>query len=285
MQFEKQIIPEVLESTQDLHHSDKLRPLVLYRGNMSEHVARSMTNAVILGMKSGVGSLRELTKIISCDCDGRHCCGLHAPKSNFVLSNFMSRLIDRQSVSDNWPGLRQFCIEMRGDYVGLTRVSEISEYDSYTSRAWRMPRSARRGEISEHWPHIPDDSLEGAEMLKSVDEVVPKEMCKELREEICQDIIVDLLKGEITESDLKDRNKMKYYIRSNFKKFPRHNYATLSLDAPLGDSDGKFSLADTIIDSMHQNCFRHDEFDDRKEESIKNENRFDFEGWNEIIRV
>jgi hypothetical protein len=95
--------------------------------------------------------------------------------------------------------------------------------------------------LPEFYPFIPKgldviaDSIDGMELLIEVNKSVPKEIPEYAREDICQELLVAILSGEIERNLLADRAIIKGFISKTFKSISTWD---LSLDAPLyGDDD------------------------------------------------
>lgn len=79
------------------------------------------------------------------------------------------------------------------------------------------------------YPFILGPQRNGAELLLAVNEAVPRSLPEQVRAEVCQDIIVAILSGEMDLGDI--RKKASEYTRKVFRLFP-DRYGPLSLDEP-----------------------------------------------------
>lgn len=79
-------------------------------------------------------------------------------------------------------------------------------------------------------------------LIRRVNEVVPQWLPPDRRADICQDLIVAILCGDISEDTLD--LSVKDFTRQILKQFPTH-FGDLSLDAPIPGTDG-LTLLDTL---------------------------------------
>ena len=89
-----------------------------------------------------------------------------------------------------------------------------------------------------------EQATEEHALLLAVDSVVPKGLNTDTRADICQDLLVDILSGELTLSAL--RASVSTYIRRFFRK--NVSWAHVSLDAPIFGG-GKRTLAEVLADT------------------------------------
>ena len=79
-------------------------------------------------------------------------------------------------------------------------------------------------------------------MLCAVDAIVPKYLPNQTRADMCQDMIVAILSGDVTLDNLKDG--LPKYLKQFLKGAPS-KYGHLSLDQPVGYGDTR-TLGQTL---------------------------------------
>ena len=90
--------------------------------------------------------------------------------------------------------------------------------------------------------HKPRAADPGTELVMAVHDAVPEYLPPHIREDVCQDLIVALLAGEISRADLED--EVSAYVNKVFKMHPT-KYGPLSLDAIIPGTED-MRLIDTI---------------------------------------
>lgn len=229
----------------------ELRPLLLFRGQVTAGQAKARFNFLRTAMEAELPTVPEITKASAGGNDVAHLCGLHAKTGWQRLSifGFFSRILQSPSVLERTKGLRDYIHWVvkqtpRGRIYHLDRISETSVW---SKRAWRRVSRARkpRTPLAEYYPYITTAPTSDHELLLAVESIIPKTLPHEVRADVCQDMIVSILTGEITLDNLRDRRGE--YIKSIFKQMPSR-YGHLSLDAPMIFGDGKSrTLGETIV--------------------------------------
>lgn len=79
-------------------------------------------------------------------------------------------------------------------------------------------------------------SRDGAELLSFVNNLIPRRIPDDIRADICQDMIVAILTGETTRSQLDKDHRS--FISKIFAQYP-WKYKWISFDAPLSDEGGR----------------------------------------------
>ena len=229
-----------------------LLPLAMYRGSVSLGNVQRKWNFAIAMMHAEAENYGDGVKL-SNNGDYPHLCEPVTKVQHLTMRSFFSRLRLNPRVTDNIPHLTEYVKWVCPEGFGLTPVS------LYTSRtdaaSWRIFRKSPKGpRVSPKeifYPYVihkPNHDDGGAyDMMVLVNNAVPKGLPDFLRADICQDLIVGLLSGEISKDELK--GKVKGYTRKVFEMHPM-KYGHLSLDAPLY-SDSDRTLAD-IISSDHE---------------------------------
>lgn len=99
------------------------------------------------------------------------------------------------------------------------------------------------------WPYMMADDPRYDGVIKSVNDAVPRTLPDATRADICQEIVVSLLLGQISEVEIK--NAVKTHLSRHYRMFPVKGFQTLSLDAPLrsGGNDGEERRLIDMLDS------------------------------------
>lgn len=100
------------------------------------------------------------------------------------------------------------------------------------------PEPLRYHNVSDtHYPYVIGRKLEGTELVLAVNNVVPRSLPEQIRSEVCQDLLVAILSGELDAADL--GKKASVYLKKAFRMFPTR-YGAISLNEPapwLGGTD------------------------------------------------
>lgn len=125
-----------------------------------------------------------------------------------------------------------------------------------TRDAWKLRCEQVRSNLgrfmtepkNQNYPYLSKHNAEsdGADLLKFVNRLVPNWVPDHMRADICQDMIVAILTGDVTREQLRADSR-KYMVKT-FADFP-WKYKWMSFDMPLGEKD-KCSLHD-IISNEH----------------------------------
>ncbi len=95
--------------------------------------------------------------------------------------------------------------------------------------------------------HNPARKKDGEDLVLAVNNVVPAAWPEWLRADVCQDLVVAILSGELKQDELHPEN-VQEFSRAVFKMHPI-KYGPLSLDAVLAADDGR-TLADVMKQRM-----------------------------------
>lgn len=92
-------------------------------------------------------------------------------------------------------------------------------------------------EITQFYPFfIKSESDSGAALMKRVNSVLPTHLGREAREDICQEMLADILSGDLSESEAK--TEWRRYYTAYFRQFPRQ-FGPVSLDSGLRAEDSR----------------------------------------------
>lgn len=220
-----------------------IRELVLFRGNISIARARAIFVFLSACMDAGVETVADIVKasqitalsgayangksrFISKVSDLAHLSGLHSPLTNLGVYGFLARIRQTTSVWPLTPGINRWADHVRGQLrIELEPVSRYAKWK--TKRPWRI---RERPEHAEFYPYIVGPPTDEMALVLRVHEAVPRYLPNELRADVCQELLVDILAGNMLVEQLGGedfgrliRDKMKQ-VRGRF---------TLSLDEPF----------------------------------------------------
>lgn len=271
-----------------------LVPLMLYRGNAGMKGfgrTQRVWNLAITLMESECETYTQAVKIGG-NPDYAHLCGPRRPMVYGSFASVFGRMMENPKVTDNIPGLTDFCKSIRGPKWRLTPVdlytNDMRHRMTSTVSPWRIigyspevqaEREARgllKKEVSEarklvremekrkkredllncrgtkplFYPyliHKPHERNTEYELMLEVNRAVPAHLPDWLRADICQDLLVAVLAGEIPRDRIKEG--VKGFAREVFKMHPI-KYGPLSLDAPLSDESDSTFLDVLMPDSL-----------------------------------
>lgn len=250
-------------------------PLLLYKGHLRIGHARALLNFFTANQELETPTFDAMVQQSSISTGHRakdwessplgHLTGIHAHQTpSLTIKRFASRLARCEAILKQFPHLEEYIyslVESSGE--SLPTLESISRWSSNRlvetgGRSWRYkPAPARkRGRLSLDaghigpletvagvWPFLSDERKQddSADMLSLIDAAVPKGIPQSTREDLCQDLVVAILSGEL---DLKNINDvMEPFIKGAFKQSPT-KYGNLSLERPL-TADG-FTLQDIL---------------------------------------
>lgn len=176
------------------------RTLLLYFGGGSIGRMQALWNFCktmeVMEMKT-TGEVMRLTKASH---DLVHRCGLHAPVQKSSLDSFFGRVFNSGDFKpferDKHLGeyMRWFADANKFWLFPLRRISEVAEWK--TRRNWRrMPRVTTP--LTVHWPFLHKEAAKDHLDIMLVDSLVPKGIPEQWRQDMCQDLFVAVLSGEI----------------------------------------------------------------------------------------
>lgn len=188
-----------------------LLPLCLYRGTISFGRVHRWWNFAIAAMEQDCSDLTDLVGM-SHNPDYSHLCGPERQVSRIGAIGFLSRLRDNPNVTANVPHLTEWAGTILPRPFVYERVSVHSAYQRCAP--WRVYRPVKQkaakggGNVKAApsmacYPYIAHDpKKDGFDLVARVNRAVPRSLPEDIRADICQDIIVAVLSGELTESDL-----------------------------------------------------------------------------------
>lgn len=229
-----------------------LRPLLMYKGGVTLGRIHRLLNLTIAGMEQDC-TLADITQRLQANPEFSHLCGPEKLVQGSSLYSFFSRLEDNPDVANNVPHLLDYVRSLGGHRFHLQRLPlGCRDRRSLAAKPWReyigpverprhlKPRAEPRPQLV--YPFlIHDGGKPEHDLLKRVNAAVPKWLPPDRRADICQDLIVGILSGEISIDAL--ALPTKEMTKQVLKQFPT-KYGDLSLDATIGDTD--LRIIDTL---------------------------------------
>lgn len=237
----------------------KFGPLLLYRGAMYPGHAHRLWNMVLLMMASEAETISDGFKILN-NPNFSQLCGPVRPPGRPTLISFFGRLWDNPLVAKNIEGLNEYVKFMDLGECWLQRVDRFSE--KAECAPWRTSLHPDKGTYVRKergipkkedlfYPYIAHDAKKATtnDLVMVVNAAVPKGWPEHVRADVCQDIIVAILSGEISRDQVHDH--VKKFINRHFQSNPMYwegGRVRMSMDAPIGDPDGDMTLHDVLSD-------------------------------------
>lgn len=218
----------------------ELRPLLLFRGGLTP--SRAVTNFNLLrgAMDAQLPTMTAISQSSTVSNDAAHLCGVHRKSEwgRMGMAGFFSRVLQSPSVLNRAPMLKDYIhwVVEQTPNAFVFNLDPIPEMNIWSTRAWRRPQRKRVAPLAECYPYITTAPTEDHDLLLSVERLIPKTLPHEIRGDVCQDMIVAVLTGEVTLDNLRDAPAK--YMRQFFKQMPS-KYGPLSLDAELDFEGGK----------------------------------------------
>lgn len=179
-----------------------------------------------------------------------HLSGLHRLGSRTTckadeLRHFWGQLWQTAGLLQSLSGLREYIADVcevgykasRGRHAYRLFIGMDNERRPWRTPEWYEARKPVRLPIeplSEFYPYITKRPTEEHDFLMAVDSLVPKYLPNATRADVCQDMIVAILSGDVTLDNLKDG--LPKYLKMFMKGAPS-KYGHLSLDGPAGGND------------------------------------------------
>lgn len=220
-----------------------LVPLLGYRGGLSLGRVHRLWNFTLAVRAAEAESVTQAIKM-QFDPEFAHLCEPERGLHNSSLYSFWSRIQQTKKVSDLEPGLRDYLDQINPRSFTLIPVAVESRWP--TTAFWRTyvgrprrPRLIDTAPRSLFYPYlIHKPKGEGGEwdMLVAINNAVPRGLPDHIRADVCQDICVAILAGELQLEDLK--GELRGYIRKVTKMHPL-KYGDVSWDAVISSDDDR----------------------------------------------
>lgn len=241
----------------------KMWPLLQYRGSFNLGRAHRMWNYALMMMAAEAETVSDGVKLWENPAYSQ-LCGPTTKMTTLRLRSFFGRLWDTPFVTDNIPGFTKYVKDLNLGPSYLTPVPLESERANVAP--WRKslhPEPHRypgeRGSTVTFYPYAvhdherPDD---GRALVLLVNKAVPESLPPDIRADVCQEIIVSVLAGDVKRENVPDH--VAKYISQHFRgrdwKWAPDGSGISKLDAPLSfdDPDGQ-----TLHDVLHDGSYRH----------------------------
>ena len=229
----------------------KFGPLLLYMGAMNRGRAHRLWNFVLLMMAAEAETLSDGLKLIHNPAFAQLCGPVRAPIKTSLWS-FFFRLYDNPLVTKNIEGLTEYVKMMGADQAWrLRRVDRFT--DRINCAEWRVSTHENAGQdyrdrergvpqsqqlfypFMVHNPTEPDGARD---LVLLVNQAVPDRWPEQIRADVCQEMIVGLLSGDIAVGELRD--SVQKYWQKHFKTLPQQygeGGLRISFDAPVPGTD------------------------------------------------
>lgn len=228
--------------------------------------AKGLWNFTVALMDAECENLELAYKVAADSTDLIHLCGFH--KLRFSQNKweqmrwFFTRVWHNKAILHLKPGLKDYiefiCENSKVPNGRFTRPLGLFKINNDGDGAlqrlpWRTKewygrhRPSRPAHItapfSEFWPYVTRAVQDEHNLLIAVDNIIPRSLHEQTRADICQDVIVSILSGEVSLENLSDTWPV--YLKRTFKQYPS-KYGHVSLDIPVFDGS-KTTLAEVLI--------------------------------------
>lgn len=232
----------------------RLVPLLLYRGQQTLGRVHQLWNQAIVSMEANAASISQVIKTQHNE-DIAQLCGPHKLVQHISYQGFFSRLRLNPDVTNNIPGLTEFVadvcprpfqlipVPLRGYRVKAPWREELAR--PRKQRVINPERPVKSADL--FYPYVVFEPKAENNLLFAINAAVPKNLPEQIRADLCQDLAVAVLCGEVAESDL--QGEVPLYLKKAMKLFPT-KYGPLSLDAPAPWAEsGDMRTVGQMIDS------------------------------------
>lgn len=220
-------------------------PMVRYRGGVSIQRTRALLSFVLSMKEANICTTGKICKVGQESRDLIHLEGLHSPPDTLSVYRVLARLVDNPKFTEGYSGLREYIFTVASScspgarMMCLSPPMRISWTSTDTKWAWRKIKKPERV-----WEQKPaplfypfaapqSQAVSECELLSAVHGVVPKGLPQQLRADICQELIVQILSGDVSFADIQDDPR--HYVGELLKQHPGR-YGPISLDS--ADEDG-----------------------------------------------
>lgn len=236
----------------------ELLPLALFKGQTSLGDVQAMWNMTQALRVAEIDTCADASRFVGTNPDIAHAAGLHPSMSdtqNGAFGGKLQRLTARIFSAPDGVKIDRETTEYlrhvmnRSHRLIITGLVPIDRYSPYSRVAWRRPRPKLLGPdtpVNPSWPFVTETrtpDIEGMDVLTAVDALIPKGLPNQLREDVCQDVVLAVLTGEVDLDALREPGAP--WLKDIFKRY-RTKYGTVSLDAPPPwDKNGR-TLLETL---------------------------------------
>lgn len=233
----------------------RLWPLCLYKGCMSPGHAHRRWNFALLMMAAEAETLADGIKLANNPAFAQ-LCGPVNPPIKMSLNSFFGRLWDNSDVTDNIPGFTDYVKSLDLGPSNLMRIE--LETDSQFCAPWRIsthPDFDKHAEKPEYgtkalyYPylaHNPEND-DGHSLVLLANQLVPGHLPDQVRADVCQDLIIGMLAGDIEPDRAQDF--VAKYLCEIYKLHPclyDHGRRAISANQPIGGKPGNSTYVEMI---------------------------------------
>lgn len=204
-----------------------IAPLRRFRGNLTERQAASMWNFVNAMFLTECESRAEGQKLFAMDGVG-HLCGSHSKGVNTSsISSFCNRIRLSPKVAAMVPGLHDYASSLVMWRFDLEECGALNTLQKKNAAVMRQLKSI--DSRSQFYPFLSKADREHA-LLKAVHEAVPSKVNFRIRADLCQDLAVAVLAGELSIENLPDavsrylRNARSFMPKTDNGVFSRNSF-------------------------------------------------------------
>lgn len=212
---------------------EQLRPLMLFRGGQSLGRYQALWNFILTAKDSNAQTMSDIFKLSILAKESAHLGGLHSALQNSSQQGVFSRLWSTPEVMALEPGLDDFIATVvRNSRGWLYDLEKIPPTSVWSKQAWRRPGRVAKKPVEplpQFWPFLAEQPTDEHDLVMVIDGLVPKTLPEMVRQDVCQDLIVSVLGGEVSLGNLQDA--LPKHVRQAFKLYPS-KYGPISLDAP-----------------------------------------------------
>jgi len=229
----------------------ELRPLLLFKGNLTEHRCRSLFAVTRFLRDNEIMKFAQAESFLTPLETERHTAGLHKRVYAGSLLSFFRRMRQCPDVCDMDAGLEDYICEVLENQAGFTKYIRLdpipaTSTDHHTQRAWRLvrtPRAIRKEQerLSEFYPYLPKSLGIEDNLLRTIHEAVSRGLPDDIRADLCQDLVVSVLSGDVSLENV--REAIPLHLRTHRRMYA-DRWRLLSLETPIGDGD--MTIGDTL---------------------------------------
>lgn len=206
-----------------------LEPLLRFRGFQTIHRIQALWNFANAMLMSECQSFHDAVKMYG-EGDLGHLCGMHAKTlSHISLVGFFNRVRQTPRVAAIIPGMLEYSRWINPykwdlQVIGHGRAVGRMNADVQRSLNKELGRSADR-----FYPFISRES--DHHLLMAVHSAVPKNLDRTVRADLCQDLLVGVMSGDIHLENLRDAIPL--YAKEAFKFRPKEAMSALGMENRL----------------------------------------------------
>lgn len=241
------------------------RPLLLYRGPMNPGHAHRLWNMSLLMMAAEAETLADGLKVFNNPAFAQ-LCGPVRPPSKIALNSFFGRLWNSPDVTNLIPGLTEYVKSLQ---LGpCTLIPVALETDQQFCAPWCIsthPDFDKNADKPEsgvkplYYPYLAHDpkSANGHDLVLLANKLVPQGLPHDIRADVCQELIVSILSGQVTRDQAHDyvqKHISKVFRSVEFKYTASGHGLKFSMDAKIRgyEADDDRSLHDVVSDGLYQ---------------------------------